>query len=302
MDFQVSEAVELIKVLAETENLTLNDAFRTFVAEAGLDVEYAAQLKGALFEKVTLEEMAQDSLTRALHSVFVVGASAEESLEESDTKETQEGTKYKVRVKDRASGSSYIRYATREKIAELRANPNIASVEMTDHGEAGEDDKGERTAAAKAGRDFDGDGKRESSSKEHAGVVHNAIQKRMGGTPDGKDTRKEEFEIEEGMHRDAKTGEVTDKAEVGKTYYPNMPKKKSSVALRKEKEAKTRKEGTSYEAYLAARAELKEMKHRDAKTGEVVDKAEVGKTYYPEGPRQKSSVAKRKEAEAKKSL
>ena len=56
MDFQVSEAVELIKVLAETENLTLNDAFRTFVAEAGLDVEYAAQLKGALFEKVTLEE------------------------------------------------------------------------------------------------------------------------------------------------------------------------------------------------------------------------------------------------------
>ena len=38
-----------------------------------------------------------------------------------------------------------------------------------------------------------------------------------------------------GMHRDAKTGEVVDKAEVGKTYYPNMPKKKSSVALRKEK-------------------------------------------------------------------
>ena len=41
-----------------------------------------------------------------------------------------------------------------------------------------------------------------------------------------------------GMHRDAKTGEVVDKAEVGKTYYPNMPKKKSSVALRKEREMK----------------------------------------------------------------
>ncbi len=41
-----------------------------------------------------------------------------------------------------------------------------------------------------------------------------------------------------GMHKDAKTGEVVDKAEVGKTYYPNMPKKKSSVALRKEKEMK----------------------------------------------------------------
>ena len=44
--------------------------------------------------------------------------------------------------------------------------------------------------------------------------------------------------MKEGMHRDAKTGEVVDKAEVGKTYYPNMPKKKSSVALRKEKEMK----------------------------------------------------------------
>ena len=39
----------------------------------------------------------------------------------------------------------------------------------------------------------------------------------------------------EGMHRDAKTGEVVKKAEVGKIYYPNMPKKKTSVALRKEK-------------------------------------------------------------------
>ena len=50
--------------------------------------------------------------------------------------------------------------------------------------------------------------------------------------------KKEEVEIEEGMHREADTGKVVDKAEIGKTYYPNMPKKKSSVALRKEKEMK----------------------------------------------------------------
>ena len=155
---QVSDhADKIVNVLAETDNLRCNSKRRFplhVVAEAGLDVEYAAQLKGALFEKDYFRRNGTCSVTRALHSVFVVGASAEESLEESDTKETQEGTKYKVRVKDRASGChGYIRYATREKIAELRANPNIASVEMTDHGEAGEDDKGERTAAAKAGRD-----------------------------------------------------------------------------------------------------------------------------------------------------
>ena len=56
-----------------------------------------------------------------------------------------------------------------------------------------------------------------------------------------------------GMHRDAKTGEVVDKAEVGKTYYPNMPKKKSSVALRKEKEKKEEVEfAGNYEGPLYA--------------------------------------------------
>lgn len=201
MEFQVAEAIELIKTLAETENLTHAQALTAFVAEAGLDVEYASQLKAALFEEYTITEMASDSLTKALYSVFVAGETGAEDIQEVDTKETQEGTKYKVRVKDRASGSSYVRYATREKIAELRANPNIASVELTDYGTTGEDDRGEKTAAAKGGggKDHDGDGKVESSSKEHAGVVHNAIQRKMGGKPDGQDTRKEEFEVEEGI-------------------------------------------------------------------------------------------------------
>ena len=200
MEFQIAEAIELIKTLAETENLTQSQALTAFVAEAGLDVEYASKLKAALFEEYTLQEMASDSMTKALYSVFVAGETGAEDIQEVDTKETQEGTKYKVRVKDRASGSSYVRYATREKVAELRANPNIASVEMTDYGTTGEDDRGEKTAAAKGGgKDYDGDGKRESSSKEHAGVVHNAIQRKMGGRPDGQDTRKEEVEVEEGI-------------------------------------------------------------------------------------------------------
>jgi len=73
-----------------------------------------------------------------------------EELQEVTTKETASGTKYKVRVKEKDSGSSYIRYATREKIAQLRADPKIASVEMTDEGEAPED-RGEKKAQAKGG-------------------------------------------------------------------------------------------------------------------------------------------------------
>ena len=40
----------------------------------------------------------------------------------------------------------------------------------------------------KAKKDYDGDGKIESGSKEHAGAVHNAIQKKKGGKADGQDT------------------------------------------------------------------------------------------------------------------
>ena len=62
--------------------------------------------------------------------------------------------KYKVRVTDKATGRTYVRYATRQKIAQLRANPNISSVEMTEYGEPyeGEAERGEQTAAVTAGK------------------------------------------------------------------------------------------------------------------------------------------------------
>lgn len=110
-------------------------------------------------------------------------------------KEEVEGKKFKVRVTDKESGKSYVRYATREKINQLRANPNISSVEMTGYGSPyeGEKKKGEATADVASGKglskkDYDGDGKVESGAKEYRGAVHNAIQKRQGGKPDGKDT------------------------------------------------------------------------------------------------------------------
>lgn len=53
----------------------------------------------------------------------------------------------------------------------------------------------------RAKRDYDGDGKIESGAKEYRGSVHNAIQKKKGGKPDGQDTSsvKEDVEqVEEG--------------------------------------------------------------------------------------------------------
>ena len=159
-------------------------------------------LVGESYDFVDITETANNAVADAIKKVFVKtieldDADGNPAYEITDlvVKEESQEKKYKVRVTDKKTGKSYTRFADRDKISELRKNPNISSVEMTGYGTPyeGEKKKGEQTAAVKAGKDFDGDGKRESSSKEHAGVVHNAIQKKKGGIADGKDTRKEEF-------------------------------------------------------------------------------------------------------------
>ena len=109
--------------------------------------------------------------------------------------EGKEERKFVVRVTDRATGNTTYRKADRAKIAELRANKNISSVEITGRKEVDDAFKGDpkpNYGGKKAKKDYDGDGKVESGSKEHAGVVHNAIQRKKGGVADGQDTRKEE--------------------------------------------------------------------------------------------------------------
>ena len=119
--------------------------------------------------------------------VFVEGGGQKEEVIE------EEDQKFVVRVTDRATGNTTYRKADRAKIAELRANKNISSVEITGRKKA-DDAYGDK----KAKKDYDGDGKVESGSKEHAGAVHNAIQRKKGGVADGQDTRKEEY-VDEGL-------------------------------------------------------------------------------------------------------
>ncbi len=77
------------------------------------------------------------------------------------------------------NGTTYRKSVSRDSVQtelqKFRSNPNVASVERTGYG--------------LAKRDYDGDSKIESPSKEHAGAVHNAIQRKTGGVPDGQDTR-----------------------------------------------------------------------------------------------------------------
>ena len=165
-----------------------------------------------------MEDSASNLVANALYKVFVEGVRKEESIELDYLKELAENPdkKYKVSVYDPKSETRYVRYATREKITQLRSKG--LKVELTEYGDPRESEakKGSQTASALGGgtakKDYDGDGNLESGAKEHAGAVHNAIQRKKGGVADGKDTSsvKEDF-IADAARVDQNTKKITGK-------------------------------------------------------------------------------------------
>ena len=166
------------------------------------DTRYKARREGIPLERAFTQALQNSKASAPIKDaakamLFSGGVKEEVDIEEDNNKE-------KVLVTPaKGYGKPYRRYATRTKIHQLRSNPQIQSVTGTSYGTPyeGERTKGKQTSAALQhkspdGKDRDGDGKKESSSKEHAGVVHNAIQKATGGVPDGKDTRKKDVKKE----------------------------------------------------------------------------------------------------------
>tara|TARA_B100000902_G_scaffold288100_1_gene274267 strand:- start:46 stop:1452 length:1407 start_codon:yes stop_codon:yes gene_type:complete len=193
---KIRQAVYDIRYRARREDIDLKAAFSQYMANSSLNQKEKSIVREKLFGKdgggvkeqvmLNVDEIASDNLANALFKVFVEPDIQEQELELAylDQLNEEDAKKFKVRVTD-TNGKSYVRYANRDKITQLRQNSNIKSVEMTGYGEPYEGSR------KKAKKDYDGDGKVESGSKEHAGAVHNAIQKKKGGVPDGKDTRSE---------------------------------------------------------------------------------------------------------------
>jgi len=143
------------------------------------------------------EDSASGSIANAMFKVFVEGVKEEEAPITLVYEQEMKNAKYHIRVTDPKTGRTYTRMADREKITQLRAKG--LKVEMSEYKDSTESRKEQEKGAKKrAKKDYDGDGKVESSSKEHAGAVHNAIQRAQGGTPDGRDTRKEDYVWTEG--------------------------------------------------------------------------------------------------------
>jgi len=176
-DKRVRQAVYDIRYRARREEIPLSKAYTQYLQNTTMSGPEKSAVKAKLGEQVDFEEEV-----------------------------TQ--TKYQVRVKDKNSGKSYTRMATREKINQLRANPNIASVEMTKYGTPyeGEKKKGEQTAATKSGKgldpvgqedkDIDNDGDHDKSDKY--------LLKRRKAIGKAIATRKEEVAFEAVKHATAK--------------------------------------------------------------------------------------------------
>ena len=92
-----------------------------------------------------------------------------------------EDRKFVIKVVDKTTGNTSYRKADRAKIAELRANKNISSVEITGRKEPDAAYKGDPKPAGgkKAKKDYDGDGKIESGTAEYMGSRDKAIKKAM---------------------------------------------------------------------------------------------------------------------------
>ena len=213
---RIRQAVYDIRYRARREDIDLKQAFSQYMSNTSMDQKDRAEVRSKLFGKGGVSEQyigasddwAIESFSKAFTTVFEHHQKdkdgntiphEDEFVTEYERKLSEEKSrKYKVRVTDPKSEKSYVRYADREKITALRGKG--LKVEMTEYGTPyeGEKKRGEETAKAlgggkKAKKDYDGDGKVESGSKEHAGAVHNAIQRAKGGKADGKDTRKEEY-------------------------------------------------------------------------------------------------------------
>ena len=123
-------------------------------------------LIGEEYDFIEIDNSINNAMSNVMNKVFVEGIVEEES------EPLEEDGKYKVRVTDKKSKKSYVRMADREKISQLRKNPNISSVEMTGYGTPYD----KAISKKKAKKDFDGDGKVESPKAEYKGSKDKAIK------------------------------------------------------------------------------------------------------------------------------
>ena len=192
---RIRQAVYDIRYRARREGIDLRAAYAQYMQNSNLSAPEQAAVRAKLFGKdggggdkkesydVTMTDGATDVVAKAMFKVFVEGQQKEIVYE-------QEGgdRKYKVRVTDPKNDRSYVRYADRAKITELRQKG--LKVEMTEHGEPYEGErkkKGGLDPVAKNPKDRDGDVNNDGKKDKTDSYIYNrrdainaAIAKKKG--------------------------------------------------------------------------------------------------------------------------
>ena len=297
---KAKQAVYDIRYRARREDIPLPQAFSQYMQNSSMGGEERKMVKAKLFGKEgssmkaedfnpIFKDAASDNVAKALFKVFVEGTEKEQEsisltyLEELDSPEHR---KYKVRVTDKNTKRSYVRMATREKINQLRANPNIESVEMTEYGEPyeGERKKGSQTAKVAAGKGLDPVGKEDSDVNNDGKVnkTDNYLMKRRGAIGNAIATRKEEFIHEAGRKKKSNRPEQFDIRKISNTVTicPTQGgNERVGLMAHNELEGELIAE-TGYSKFLNMIQEKKLTKAEKAKKEEIVTslKPKYGKT------------------------
>mgnify|MGYP003112704584 CR=1 FL=1 len=217
---KIRQAVYDIRYRARREGIDLRAAYAQYMQNSNLSSQEQAAVRAKLFpkgdaggggekketkESFGVENWATNDVAGALFKVFVEKVEQEEIQEDEGSER-----KYKVRVTDPKTEKSYVRYANRAKITELRGKG--LKVEMTEHGDPyegtkreGEGEKkkkGKLDPVGKEDKDVDNDGdhdktdkyllnrraaigkamakKKKSMSEEFIGEVASSKQKQIG--------------------------------------------------------------------------------------------------------------------------
>ena len=253
---KIRQAVYDIRYRARREGIDLRAAYSQYMSNSNLSAPEQAAVRAKLFGKdgggdkkesydAAMTDGATSAVAKAMFKVFA------EKKEEEIQEDAASEKKYKVRVTDKKSGRSYVRYADRQKITELRAKG--LDVEMTEHGDPYEGKKkegGKMDPVAKKPGDRDGDvnndGKKDSTDKyiyNRRDAINAAIAK--------KKAMKEEFLVDgttstEGQNKGKITGTGVDNYKSGVVKV--MPTKLESASKLQDMIAEKKKSECAHNA------------------------------------------------------
>ena len=158
---RIRQAVYDIRYKARKDELDLRHAYYQYIGKSGLDQNGKEAVQNKLFGK------------------------AQKVNAESNVLESAVSNKYKVRVKDSETGKTYVRFAKRSKINQLRSK---GTVEMTGHGIP----KGSKTTTTSTVRKKDRKSRFKKAPESHKPTV-NFTSKAAPEPKMKKSVSKEEF-------------------------------------------------------------------------------------------------------------